>query len=199
MRTFSHTYLRLIRGTAFKQIITYSHYDPQVGRFIQKDPIGLNAGDTNLYRYVENNPLIYNDPLGLKLVMGSAQARTELSRSLADIWATKSGNLLLRYLMESPTVYVIDINYDGDHRRSGNWITVDPTNHPLIFTNKGLLPASTTRILAHELGHLTGVKDKGTFQQMENVRGWENPIMEELENLQRTRYETEGGGICGSF
>ena len=42
------------------------HYDPQVGRFIQMDPIGLAGGDTNLYRYVKNSPLRFSDPLGLE-------------------------------------------------------------------------------------------------------------------------------------
>lgn len=40
-------------------------YDPVSGRFIQKDPIGLAAGDTNLYRYVGNNPMNFSDPSGL--------------------------------------------------------------------------------------------------------------------------------------
>lgn len=40
-------------------------YDPNSGRFIQKDPIGLKAGDTNFYRYVGNNPLNSVDPSGL--------------------------------------------------------------------------------------------------------------------------------------
>ena len=39
-------------------------YDPQVGRFISEDPIGL-AGGLNLYTYVHNNPLSFRDPLGL--------------------------------------------------------------------------------------------------------------------------------------
>jgi uncharacterized protein RhaS with RHS repeats len=29
------------------------------------DPIGLEAGDTNFYRYVGNNPIRYSDPSGL--------------------------------------------------------------------------------------------------------------------------------------
>lgn len=41
------------------------HYDPHVGRFVQMDPIGLAAGDANLYRYVQNSPLNFVDPLGL--------------------------------------------------------------------------------------------------------------------------------------
>lgn len=40
-------------------------YDSNTGRFISPDPIGLNGQDTNLYRYVENNPNLLIDPLGL--------------------------------------------------------------------------------------------------------------------------------------
>jgi RHS repeat-associated protein len=39
-------------------------YDPQVGRFISEDPIGLEGGP-NLYGYVENDPLNAVDPEGL--------------------------------------------------------------------------------------------------------------------------------------
>jgi RHS repeat-associated protein len=38
-------------------------YDPQEGRFISEDPIGLGGG-INLYAYVENNPLKFIDPMG---------------------------------------------------------------------------------------------------------------------------------------
>ena len=36
-----------------------------MGRFITQDPIGPASGDTNLYRYVHNNPLTCTDPTGL--------------------------------------------------------------------------------------------------------------------------------------
>lgn len=39
-------------------------YDPVTGRFISPDPIGLEGGDVNLYRYVLNNPASYSDPYG---------------------------------------------------------------------------------------------------------------------------------------
>ncbi|KZP59868.1 hypothetical protein A3N40_11515 [Enterobacter cloacae subsp. dissolvens] len=41
----------------------FRYYDPQVGRFIVQDPIGLNGG-WNLYQYAPN-PLGWVDPLGL--------------------------------------------------------------------------------------------------------------------------------------
>jgi RHS repeat-associated protein len=42
-------------------------YDPEVGRWISKDPIGFAAGDVNQYRYVGNGPTNATDPSGLLL------------------------------------------------------------------------------------------------------------------------------------
>jgi RHS repeat-associated protein len=42
----------------------FRDYDPQTGRYIQSDPIGLEGG-LNTYTYVENDPLGYIDPEGL--------------------------------------------------------------------------------------------------------------------------------------
>lgn len=39
-------------------------YSPDIGRFLQGDPIGFNGDATNLYRYCGNNPLKYSDPSG---------------------------------------------------------------------------------------------------------------------------------------
>jgi RHS repeat-associated protein len=44
------------------------YYDPELGRFISKDPIGFAAGDANQYRYVGNGPTNATDPSGLEKV-----------------------------------------------------------------------------------------------------------------------------------
>ncbi|MBV9007547.1 MAG: RHS repeat protein [Verrucomicrobia bacterium] len=40
------------------------YYLPDIGRFLQGDPIGFKGDATNLYRYCGNNPLTRSDPAG---------------------------------------------------------------------------------------------------------------------------------------
>jgi RHS repeat-associated protein len=42
----------------------FRYYNPQTGRYITPDPIGLEGG-INLFAYTENNPINFVDPLGL--------------------------------------------------------------------------------------------------------------------------------------
>jgi RHS repeat-associated protein len=47
------------------------YYDPKIGRFIQRDPIGFAGGDVNLYGYVQNNPVNWRDPSGKSGIPGA--------------------------------------------------------------------------------------------------------------------------------
>ncbi|WP_224039869.1 RHS repeat-associated core domain-containing protein, partial [Paraburkholderia unamae] len=55
----------------------FRYYDPQAGRYVNQDPIGLRGG-LNLVAYVDANPVTGFDPLGLvnptKLLVCSANA-----------------------------------------------------------------------------------------------------------------------------
>src|SRR5207302_3122135 len=49
-------------------IYDYRHrmYHPGLGRFLQSDPTGFDAGDMNLFRYCDDDPLDLSDPMGLE-------------------------------------------------------------------------------------------------------------------------------------
>ena len=44
-------------------------YDPAVGRWTAKDPIGFRGGETSLYAYVNNAPTLWADPTGLQVIV----------------------------------------------------------------------------------------------------------------------------------
>lgn len=69
------------------------YYDPVAGRFVSKDPIGLQAG-MNLYSYVQGNPVNYIDPDGLFDI-------------LVDEYGTKNG-----------TTYGAQITVTGDNGKT---------------------------------------------------------------------------------
>src|SRR5438128_8789164 len=49
-------------------LATYRAYDPDLGRWLSRDPIG-EAGGLNLYGYVQNNSVNLWDPLGLDAIV----------------------------------------------------------------------------------------------------------------------------------
>jgi hypothetical protein len=51
-------------------------YDSTVGRWISEDPIGFDAGDQNLLRYVRNGPPNHTDPSGLQTAPGAKKPQT---------------------------------------------------------------------------------------------------------------------------
>jgi RHS repeat-associated protein len=57
--------------------LRFRAYSPDIGRFLQPDPISFQGDRTNLYRYVGNNPQNRRDPSGLlgpfKIDAGSEQ------------------------------------------------------------------------------------------------------------------------------
>jgi hypothetical protein len=78
-------------------------YDPGIGRWLELDPEEFEAGDANLYRYVQNNPIQLKDPSGLDEFFGGWKATWEVGeyqRPMVDpkwlpVWTKKWRELKL--------------------------------------------------------------------------------------------------------
>lgn len=59
------------------------YYRPELGRFIESDPKGFDAGDMNLFRYCGDDPVDLSDPTGLEGEQWSYEHASSVARSKA--------------------------------------------------------------------------------------------------------------------
>jgi RHS repeat-associated protein len=126
-------------------------YDPQVGRFISEDPIGLGGG-MNMYAYVGNDSISNTDPSGLR----------KLSQCVK--------NLLQPYF---PDLNLNDVNIhdDGLPLIVGSFNTLKNGPGAFTFENDIYFPANTydpytikgIKSIGHELVHVGQFKRLGTI------------------------------------
>jgi RHS repeat-associated protein len=62
-------------------------YDPVTGRWISQDPLGFDAGDSNLYRYVNNRPNVTDDPSGMEEPYRPTLGMVQYLRAQRDLYA----------------------------------------------------------------------------------------------------------------
>jgi len=87
------------------------YYDPGLGRFISEDPIGFEAGDISLQRYLKNQPLEDKDPYGLFGVV--YQKLSNFSKNLTTKDAGIVGIFLIQTFGESALNFAkIPLNED---------------------------------------------------------------------------------------
>jgi RHS repeat-associated protein len=105
-------------------VLYYDHaryYDAGIGRFVSQDPKGFNAGDTNLYRYVGNEPTSSRDTSGLGDEPAMGQRKPPASFPLPpDPTGLPSGWLL------DPSHR--DPNGTRHRDPNGNWLDWHPGN-----------------------------------------------------------------------
>ena len=76
------------------------YYNAQLGRFINRDPIGYAAGSMNLYAYVGGQPVNWVDPTGL-IPPHAGAWENNLGRSIPDPWTEASARTALKNNIES--------------------------------------------------------------------------------------------------
>jgi RHS repeat-associated protein len=75
-------------------------YNPKTGRWMSEDPIGFEAGDANLYRYVGNSPTTHIDPTGQDLVVPGDELGPEPDWPMPD-GSGRSHDIIPRVIPEN--------------------------------------------------------------------------------------------------
>ncbi|HVS54524.1 MAG TPA: RHS repeat-associated core domain-containing protein [Opitutaceae bacterium] len=86
--------------TSGLSLTLYRAYDPEVGRWLSRDPLA-ESGGINLYAYGSNDPVGATDPWGLMTSGRDRVAKSDWLQHAID-WFFGEGSSLPRYLRETP-------------------------------------------------------------------------------------------------
>lgn len=103
----------------------HRYYDPQAGRYLQADPLGLAAG-MNMYAYVDSDPLNKSDPQGLS---------TESDEGGGIVRPWLFGTLV--HNIFSAQVSAIGLDWGGNDGRNGTWTALRPDAYQVIVQPAG--------------------------------------------------------------
>ena len=156
-------------------------YDPEVGRWTSKDPILFASGQTNLYAYVNNDPVNRVDPTGLIIDTLGPESADAVAALRND---PVLGGLIQR-LEQDPRVISVMQNpelarYGGGGSFAcatsgacGVFFDVNMANDPNYFH---FSPGSSAEeLVAHELGHVYERWYNYTNTD-NNAMNWENSV-----------------------
>ncbi|MEW3190115.1 DUF6531 domain-containing protein [Escherichia coli] len=138
----------------------HRYYDPDVGRFMVTDPIGL-AGGLNLYQYAPN-PLSWIDPLG--------QMCATLKKSSHALQRHREGRPIGAVINDLQNARSSDILKQSD----GRWVVLGPNGRAHIIEKDGSEIVTSMRDISR----------KNIQHRMNrNTDRWERPTQSELDEF----------------
>ncbi len=141
----------------------FRYYDPDVGRFVSQDPIGLLGGD-NLYQYA-SNPIQWIDPLGLS----SAVLDKALGGRVGDCKAAH--HLIPEEMWKKHKSFLDSIGMEGMRDKASNGVLMPSKGTAGAISHTGshsvYSAMVSTRITAIERANMTPEKSKEAIQSLQ--------------------------------
>jgi len=146
-------------------------YDPQIGRFTALDPLANKYNSLSPYCYVSNNPIIFVDPDGKKIVFANgttAEFKKQFMEAIRYLNAHHACGII-GSLQKSSTIFTLaQANGTSFYNPNSNSINWDPNAGLKTNTNKYLSP---TTVLNHELDHANEF-DTNRFKYFWDTNFW---------------------------
>lgn len=194
-----------IKGTKNSYDFWARMYDPRIGRWLTIDPQAREYPDLNPYNFVENSPMIMNDPTGesgivtidkearnitieANIVLYGTSATAELAQSTAkdvqDTWNAADGRVMIDGI-EYCVNFVITAEYQptltpaevsANTDYKNNYIRVEETNSKGVSYMVGSSSGGGSNSGYYLLKNITA--DKSTTEGHEMGHGWGLDIAE---------------------
>ena len=154
----------------------HRYYDPNTGRYITSDPIGL-AGGLNTYAYVGSNPLGFVDPLGLD---ANDISETPGQRSLEQLHSQEHDvvNPLVDTDLNNDGIQdvVSPVVLNGGSAAKPRSSSCKSTPEITQINPRNLIPTQTrNEMSSSQIKRLTKSMEKNGFDQDQPVDVWQRP------------------------
>jgi len=151
-------------------------HDPNTGRFLSEDPIGL-AGGLNLYGFASGDPINFSDPFGLcpritidgddvlieadlRLKEGEPQDATLVREGIQEYWGGRVAGHNVTIKLDVPGAPVVTLEIQkgpiatSDGTRDGGGGSAGRGGRGLIRLRSGMNAHDSRYFGAHEFGHV---------------------------------------------